>query len=352
MSEAESSQSKTRQIIATVVTVVTLAVVFGRILPQLADYGEAWDAVQGMPSWTLGLLVLVTVANIIVYVWPYQAALPGIAYWPAFVVRNTSFAISNGVPAGGAFGLGVQYKMLGDYGFGSGPATAAIGITSVWNTLVTLGLPVLAVLALVVVGDVEAWVWGAAAIGLVAVGLAVGLLVLVFKSESAAHRVGEMADGLVTRLAHVVRKEVDLDLVTKLLSFRTSTIDVVSERARAITLTNVLQQLTQFLVLFIALRGIQADVATQTTAAEAFVAFSVGRLGSFIPLTPGGLGTVDALITGILVGFGAVEANALAATLVWRAATFFPQIFIGIGTFLFWRRRSRKRLEAPEVVSD
>jgi len=101
--------------------------------------------------------------------------------------------------------------------------------------------------------------------------------------------------------------------------------------------------MTQFLVVLIALRGIQADVATQTTAAEAFVAFSVGRLGGFIPWTPGGLGTVDALITGILVAFGTLEADALAATLVWRAATFFPQIFVGIGTFLFRRRRSRKR---------
>jgi len=66
VAEAESGRSKTKRIIATAVTVVTLAVVFGRILPQLADYDEAWDAVQGMPSWALGLLVLVTVANIVV----------------------------------------------------------------------------------------------------------------------------------------------------------------------------------------------------------------------------------------------------------------------------------------------
>lgn len=123
--------------------------------------------------------------------------------------------------------------------------------------------------------------------------------------------------------------------MTKSLSLRSLSIDVVNEGAWGITLTNVFQQLTQFAVLFIALRGIQADVAVQTAAAEAFVAFSDGRLGSFIPLAPGGLGTVDALITGILVGFGALKANALAATEVWRAATFFPQILLGVGTFLF-----------------
>jgi uncharacterized protein (TIRG00374 family) len=279
--------------------------------------------------------VLLTVANIVVYVWPYQAALPGIGYWPGICRQKHIVCHQQRRTGGRTSGLAVQYKMLGDHGLGSGPATAAIGITSVWNTLVTLGLPVLTVTILIVVADVEAWVVSAAVVGLIAVGLAVGLLMLVFRSESAARRVGEVADGLASRLARMVRNEVDLDLVTKLLSFRASSIDVINEGAWGITLTNVFQQLTQFAVLFIALRGIQADVAVQTAAAEAFVAFSDGRLGSSISLTPGGLGTVGALITGILVGFGALKANALAATLVWRAATFFPQILLGVGTFLF-----------------
>jgi uncharacterized protein (TIRG00374 family) len=338
--------SRARQVIAAAVTIVTLVIVFGGILPQLADYGSAWNAIQTMSWLALGLLVLATIGNVIVYVWPYQAALPGIAYGPAFVVRQTSFAISNGVPAGGAFGLGVQYTMLGDYGFGSGPATAAIGITSVWNSLVTLALPVLAVAGLVVAGDPQGWVISAAAVGLVAVGLAVGLLVLVFRSESAAARMGHAADRLVTWLAGLIRKDVHLGLTEGLMGFRQSTIDVVRERAVRITLTNLLQQLVQFLVLFVALRGIQAASGTTTSFVEVLVAFSVGRLGSFIPLTPGGLGTVDALITGILVSFGAMESDALAATLLWRASTFFPQIFIGIGTFLYWRRRKTKALAA------
>jgi uncharacterized protein (TIRG00374 family) len=334
--------SKKKQVIAGLVTVVTLVIVFAGILPQLADYGSAWDAIQNMSVLALGLLVVATVANIVVYVWPYQAALPGIAYGPAFVVRQTSFAISNGVPAGGAFGLGVQYTMLGDYGFGPGPATATIGITGMWNMLITLALPVLAVVALVAVGDTEAWVVSAATVGLVVVAVMVGLLILLFRSESAARRIGAMADRLVTWLAGLFRKEMDLEITAKLMDFRAATLEVVRRRAVAITLTNVLQQLAQFLVLYLALVGIQGD-ADQTTFAEALVAFSVGRLGSFIPLTPGGLGTVDALITGILVSFGAVESEALAAVLLWRASTYFPQIFIGIGTFLYWRRRKTKR---------
>jgi uncharacterized protein (TIRG00374 family) len=143
---------------------------------------------------------------------------------------------------------------------------------------------------------------------------------------------------------HLFGKDAGVDLTGGLLDFRASTVDLVRRRWGVITLTNALQQIMQFVVLFIALRAVQADGDTATSLIEAFVAFSVGRLGSFVPVTPGGLGTVDAAITAILVAFGTGESDALAAVLVWRAATYFPQIFIGIGTFLFWRRRKRKRL--------
>jgi uncharacterized protein (TIRG00374 family) len=335
-------------VIASIVTLVTLVLVFAVILPQFADYGQAWDAILTMSTAALVLLTLVTIATVIVYVWPYQAALPGLSYGPAFVVRQTSFAISNGVPAGGAFGLAVQYDMLSDYEFESGPATAAIGITSVWNTLVTLGLPVLGVLAMAVFGEFETGLLVIAVIGLLVVGLVVGALALVFRSESAARRLGRFADRIIGRVAGVFGREVDLDVTGALLDFRRSTVGVVRRRATAITLTNVLQQLMQFVVLYVALRSIQSDASAQVTVAEAFVAFSVGRLGSFIPVTPGGLGTVDAAITAILAAFGADESSALAAVMVWRAATFFPQIFIGIGTFLFWRRRKGQKLAVTE----
>ena len=75
------------------------------------------------------------------------------------------------------------------------------------------------------------------------------------------------------------------------------------------------------------------------TFIEALVAFAFGRLTTFIPLPPGGLGTADAAITAILVGFGAANNDALAAVMVWRALTYFPQVIIGIGTFLYYRRQ-------------
>ena len=42
--------------------------------------------------------------------------------------------------------------------------------------------------------------------------------------------------------------------------------------------------------------------------------------------------------------FGMDKDQALAANLLWRAATFIPQVVIGIVTFLIWRVQQNKRL--------
>jgi uncharacterized protein (TIRG00374 family) len=125
-----------------------------------------------------------------------------------------------------------------------------------------------------------------------------------------------------------------------------STVDVIKKRRLRITATNYFQQFMQILILWAAVYAIQGGTSAPVTFVEALVAYSFGRLASFIPLTPGGLGTVDAAITAILVAFGAANSDALAAVMVWRALTYFPQVFIGIGTFLFWRRQQRKAASA------
>ena len=334
-----------RQVIAGLVTVVVLVIVFVGIFPKFADYGAAWDAIQGMSVASLAALAAATIVNILVYVLPYQAALPGIRYGKAFIVRQTSFMISNAVPAGGAFGLGVQYAMLSDYGYGPAVASSAIGVTSVWNLFVTLALPVLGLLALLTQGSVTTNEVLGAIGGVVALGVLLGLFTLVLRSEDSARKLGGVGDRLVGRF----RKQADPELVTNgVLRFRDQTVDVVRDRWGRLTLTSFLQQFSQFFVLLVAVYGL-GGTDTGINPIQVFAAFSLARLAGFIPITPGGLGTVDAALVGLLSAFGMSRDDALAANLLWRAATYFPQIFIGIGTFITWRVQSARRKGA--VVS-
>ncbi len=336
------NKDKKKQIIGGIVTLVTLVLVFGIVFPQFADYGEAWDAVQKMSTIALVLLFVMTVVNIVVYVWPYQASLPGLKYGPGFVVRQTSFLISNVIPAGGAFGIAVQYSMLGSYGYGAAETTAAIGITSTWNTFVTLSLPVFGALGLIAMGQGQSTAYALAGIGLVAIAAIIAVFTLIFKSEESARRLGDFGDRVVGWAYGIFKKEPGFGVSDWVVHFRNSTVDVITGRWIRITATNYFQQLMQFLILWAAVYAIQGGSSAPVSFIEAFVAYAFGRLASFIPVTPGGLGTVDAAISGILVAFGAVSSDALAAVMVWRALTYFPQVFIGIGTLLAWRRKQGK----------
>jgi len=65
-----------------------------------------------------------------------------------------------------------------------------VGVTGIWNIFTKLGLPVVALALLVLTGHVEATLVGAAAVGVATLAVAVTLLVLVFRSEAMAHKVG------------------------------------------------------------------------------------------------------------------------------------------------------------------
>jgi uncharacterized protein (TIRG00374 family) len=346
-----------RIVVSTAVTVVVLLVVFVGIFPKVADYSEAWSSIQQMPTAFVVALGVATVLNVAVYVWPLQAALPGLGYGPGFVVRQTSFAISNAVPAGGAVGLGVQYGMLDSYGFGAGAAASAIAIVSVFNVFATLVMPVIGVLALLAGGVVEGTYLLMAAIGVAAIVVGVVAFAVVLRSERGARRVGHWAD----RLAHPLTRRVGhgrtLDLTGKILDFRSSVVDVMQTRWWQVTVSTLLLQLTSWAILVLALRGLEAGTGTVTvTWTEALAAFSFARVASFIPITPGGLGTVDAALAALLTGYGASSSQALAADLVWRAATYVPQVLLGVLTFLWWRvtaaRRTRRAANSSAAGED
>ena len=339
----EKSPSRTKQIVTGVVTLLVVLLVFGIVFPQFGDYGQAWEAIQDMSSAALVALVIATIVNILLYVLPYLAALPGLRYWPAFVVRQTSFMISNVVPAGGAFGLATQYGMLSSYGFAPAPTTAAIGITSVWNIFVTLALPVLAIIGLLLTGYTNAEAAVIAVVGLVVIGVLIGLFAYILKSDANARKLGELGDRIVAWFMGLFNKEIETSFGDAVVDFRDSIVDVVGARWPAITFTNLLQQLAQFTVLWLAVAGIQGSFTDPVTLAEAFAAFAFARLGTFIPITPGGLGTVDAILVAILSAFGLDNSQAMAADMVWRALTYFPQVFIGVGTLLGWGRWNSRR---------
>ncbi len=182
---------------------------------------------------------------------------------------------------------------------------------------------------------------GAALIGVLAIVVCGLGLWLIFRSEATARWVGRLADRLLKPLFRRLHKPPSDRAERWVLHFRTETVPVVGRRGWVLTGTVVTSQLAVFVVLLFSARGV-GIISAQVSFLDVLLAFAVARLVGAIPITPGGLGKVDAALIGMLTAFGASSSDALAADMVWRAATYFPPIIIGTVTYLLWKRGRAK----------
>lgn len=339
---------KKRTIIGAIITVVILAFVFSSLANRFGSFSEAWEKIQVMTFVALASLVVVAVVNIIVYPFPYQVAIPGLKYRPAFVIRQTSWMMAALVPAGGAFALALQYAMLASYRVSSAAATSGIAITSVWSFFMTFLLPVLGVLAIATSGELQAaWVWSGV-LGLAALVAMVVLFWLILRSEANARKIGALGQRLAEPILRRMHKETDV--TESILSFRGQVVDVVKAHWIMLTVTNLVVSFMQFMLLFVAIRGVAPESSAEVSFAEVFAAFAISRLGTLIPLTPGGLGTVAGALGVMLAAFGMSQSDILAAVLVWQVVQLLPQAITGIVTLVNWRIHEGRAQKVDHVA--
>lgn len=353
MSQAEPSQSgaagldKKKSIILGLVGIAVIVVIFWKVIPQIGSYSEAWDSLKSMSGLAIALIVIMVLIYLITYGFPFKAAAPGLKYWRAQQTNQAAFAISNGVPAGGALGLAVQYGMLTSFKISGTSATAAITAVGLWSTFVTLLFPILGVVVITLFGVSGNSHALTGVIGLAILIAAVLVFVLIMRSEKLATKVGQLGNKLINPLRKRIKSLANVDLVAPVTKFRQDMYDLLRRRWLALTAAQIAVSFTQFLILYVALRGIEGWNTAGTSMAAAFAAFSISQLGLMIPITPGGLGTVDAAMIALLVSFGASSGDATAADIVWRAASFVPQILLGIIALIAWYRTAGQRLAKP-----
>jgi uncharacterized protein (TIRG00374 family) len=116
----------------------------------------------------------------------------------------------------------------------------------------------------------------------------------------------------------------------------------LARRWHVITLAAFAGHLTVFGVLLVCLRATGVP-SSEVTWVEAMAAWGLVRLLTAVPITPGGVGIVELGLSSALVGFGAGNAEAVAAVLLYRVLTVVPTLVLGAALGLTWRRH-----RAPE----
>lgn len=251
---------KKKSIILGVVGLAFIVLIFWKVIPQIGSYSQAWEALQSMGALSIALIIISVVIYLIFYGFPFMAAAPGLKYWRSEQVNQAAFAISNGVPGGGAVGLAVQYGMLTSFGITATASTAAITAVGLWSSFVTLGFPILGVGALVLAGQNGGGYVLTALIGLGVLVAVIVVFVLVMRSETLAIRVGGLANKIIKPLAGRIKPLQGLDLVAPVTKFRSSMYELLKRRWLAITVAQVAVSVAQFLILYFALRGVEGGI--------------------------------------------------------------------------------------------
>ena len=327
-----------------------VALVFGFFFPKIANYGAVWETITDMTALELSTLGAVAIWNLISY-WPMLTAVqPTLRLREAAVANLASTAVSNTMPGGGALAIGVTMSMQRTWGHPVSQTTLAMVVSGVWNNFVKLGLPVVALGLLALNGEAGAGLAVAAVIGLAVLVVVIGLFALLLRSDRLAAVVGRSTGIAVSALLRPLHRPAVTGWDVRAVAFRGEVIALLSRRWLRITVTSLVSHLSLFLVLLLALRHV--GVANEEVSWQlVLAAFSVVRLVSAIPITPGGLGLVELGLTATL-GAGLPESTRnqiVAAVLVYRALTWLLPIPLGAGCWAFFRINTSWRHDVPLV---
>ena len=325
---------------------LVIGAVFVFVLPRIADYRDVWGVLKTLGWRDAALLTVATVLNLATFAPPWMAALPGLGYRQALVMSQASTALSLVAPAGAAVGMAGSYSMLRSWGFAGSAVGLAVALTGAWNQLANLAFPVIGFAMLTTVDEDHPALRTAAVIGLAVLVVVVTAFALVLSRERHASRIGDLAARFLAWVYRFLRLTRTVEWGGEgLAAFRARALELLRRRWHVLTIATLVGHLTVFLVLLACLRAV-AITSSEVSWIEAFAAWSLVRILGALPLTPGGLGIVELGLTGALVAFGAPNADALAATLLYRFLTVVPTLVLGMLAAATWRTHNpEQRLE-------
>jgi putative heme transporter len=348
--EGTSLSRRARKALQVILSLVLLVAIFWYVLRQFASVSEVWAVMRTLTWGEIALLAVATIWNLLTYWIVVVLATPGLRLSQAAVLTQSTTAVANSVPAGGAVAVGLTYTMLSSWGFSKSRGTLSVVVSGIWNNFIKLGMPILALAILALQGERSG---GRLVAGIAGLGGLVGAILvfaLILRSEDFARRAGLLGQRWTSALLKLTRRGPVDGWDIAITKWRSRVRGLVQHRWIALTVVTIVSHVSLFAVLLLSLRVLGISEA-EVGWAQSLAVFAFARLLTAIPLTPGGVGVVElALIAGLSRGSGD-DSQVVAAVLLFRLLTYVLPILIGGGTYVIWRVKRSWRDSAPPLTT-
>jgi len=338
----ERARLPRKRIVRTAVVLALTGVSLYLVFPSLTDVLSSADEAAGLGA---GWLVAMALAQAAAFgsLWALQHLALRAATWPAVISSQLAGnALSRVAPGGGAVGGALQYRMLVQRGV---QPTAVVGGLTASNLLtfgMVLALPVIAVPA-IIAGGVEDRLVKATVIG---AGVFVALAAIgawCMASDRPLRFIGRV----VQRVRNRVRRgsEPLTEFPLRLLRERDRILSTLGPRWKRALLATSGRWAFDYASLYAAL----AAVGSHPRPSLVLLAFCAAQLLAQVPVTPGGLGFVEAGLTATLALAGVSAGDAVLATFAYRLFSYWLPLPFGLVGYVLHVRRLRRAQAVSET---
>jgi uncharacterized protein (TIRG00374 family) len=330
----------------TVAKRAALAVIAGiaiyLVFPAITEVLAAWPRLSTLNPWWLFAAIGAEIAHFACTFALQRLALRTKAWFPVITSQLAGNSVTLIMPGGAAVGAAVQFRMLAASGMDTSETVGGLAAFSLLGVGSLLVLPVFALPVILLGAPVDRGLEHAAflgAAGFVAFA-AFGAVVLVYDAPL------RWTGRAVQQIRNwVLRKRPPLQgLDETLLEKRDEIRATLGRQWWQALLLSAGRLAFDYLCLLMALRA----TGSHPRPSLVLVAYAVAGIVGMIPITPGGLGVVEASLTGLLVLAEVNSSQAVLATLTYRIASYWLPLCAGpVAYGLFrWRYRKRKKPEA------
>ncbi|MEX1142487.1 MAG: lysylphosphatidylglycerol synthase transmembrane domain-containing protein [Thermoleophilaceae bacterium] len=332
LERARAQEPSRRSLRRTLVLLAITAVSLYLVAPGLIETLSSWRDIDEMSlGWLLAMVPLQ--AGALACLWTVQRLAVHAAGWHAVATSQLAGnAIAKVAPGGGALGAALQYRMLVQAGVEPSRAVSGLTAANVLLLSVVLALPLLAIPA-IAGGSVDRGLVAATVVGAVvfaALFVVAGAMLALDGPLAWVGRTFERLRNRARRGAQPVR-----GVAERLVAERDELLATLGPSWREALAATVGRWAFDYASLLAAL----AAVGSTPRPALVLLAFATAQVLTQVPITPGGLGFVEAGLTATLTLAGVPPGKAVLATFAYRLFTYWLPLPLGLLGAALHRRR-------------